>query len=156
MHAITLYQPWASAVALGLKKFETRSWSTRHRGPLLIHAARKWTSEQREFRTKAMDRLRADPQISDELRRSFLGYSSVLGCIVAVTRLADCLPTTRHPGGTDLENLFGDYSLGRWVWHLGDVIRLDEPVPCAGRQGLWRPSAEVLDAVRSQMTEVAC
>jgi hypothetical protein len=37
-HALSLHQPWASAVALGVKTVETRSWSTNYRGPLLIHA----------------------------------------------------------------------------------------------------------------------
>ncbi len=39
VRAITLWQPWASLVALGLKRFETRSWPTNYRGKLLIHAA---------------------------------------------------------------------------------------------------------------------
>lgn len=37
--ALTLHQPWASLVALGVKRLETRSWSTSYRGRLLIHAA---------------------------------------------------------------------------------------------------------------------
>ena len=31
MRAITLTQPWATLVALGFKKIETRSWSTDYR-----------------------------------------------------------------------------------------------------------------------------
>lgn len=38
MKAITLHQPWASLVAEGVKTIETRSWSTKYRGPLVIHA----------------------------------------------------------------------------------------------------------------------
>lgn len=41
MKALTLWQPWASLVALGVKTIETRSWSTSYRGPLAIHAAKK-------------------------------------------------------------------------------------------------------------------
>lgn len=40
MKALTLHQPWASLVALGAKMIETRSWSTKYRGPLAIHAGR--------------------------------------------------------------------------------------------------------------------
>uniref|UniRef100_A0A6M3J354 ASCH domain-containing protein n=1 Tax=viral metagenome TaxID=1070528 RepID=A0A6M3J354_9ZZZZ len=36
MKAISLWQPWASAMALGWKKIETRSWGTSYRGPPLI------------------------------------------------------------------------------------------------------------------------
>jgi len=39
--ALTLWQPWASLIALGIKFIETRSWSTKYRGPLAIHAGMK-------------------------------------------------------------------------------------------------------------------
>lgn len=39
MKALTLWQPWASLVALGEKKIETRTWSTTYRGTLAIHAS---------------------------------------------------------------------------------------------------------------------
>lgn len=39
MKALTVHQPWASLIAAGVKRIETRSWSTKHRGPLAIHAA---------------------------------------------------------------------------------------------------------------------
>ncbi|MGE5593799.1 MAG: ASCH domain-containing protein [Betaproteobacteria bacterium] len=48
MKAITLIQPWASLVAIGAKRIETRSWATDYRGPLAIHAAKgfpKWAQE---------------------------------------------------------------------------------------------------------------
>ena len=41
MKALTLWQPWASLVALGHKRIETRCWSTKYRGDLAIHAAAK-------------------------------------------------------------------------------------------------------------------
>lgn len=41
MKALSLWQPWASAIALGAKRVETRSWETLYRGPLLIHAAKR-------------------------------------------------------------------------------------------------------------------
>jgi activating signal cointegrator 1 len=45
MKAITIIQPWATLIALGEKKFETRSWATKHRGPLAIHAGKKIDKE---------------------------------------------------------------------------------------------------------------
>ena len=32
---------------------------------------------------------------------------------------------------------FGDYSVGRYLWHLRDIRKLPEPVPATGRQGIW-------------------
>ena len=40
MKAITVHQPWASLLTLGYKGYETRSWATSYRGPILIHAGR--------------------------------------------------------------------------------------------------------------------
>lgn len=39
MPVLTLWQPWASLIALGAKTIETRGWSTSHRGRIAIHAA---------------------------------------------------------------------------------------------------------------------
>lgn len=41
MKTLTLWQPWASLVAFGEKKVETRCWQTKHRGAIAIHAAAK-------------------------------------------------------------------------------------------------------------------
>ena len=38
MKAISIRQPYASQIMLGLKRVECRSWATRHRGPLLLCA----------------------------------------------------------------------------------------------------------------------
>ena len=38
MKVLTLRQPWATLVAEGIKKYEFRSWKTKYRGKVLIHA----------------------------------------------------------------------------------------------------------------------
>ncbi len=45
MKALTVMQPWATLVALGAKRIETRSWSTSYRGPLAIHASGRISRE---------------------------------------------------------------------------------------------------------------
>lgn len=49
MKVLTLHQPWASLVALGVKTIETRSWSTQYRGPLAIHAAATMPSYDKRY-----------------------------------------------------------------------------------------------------------
>lgn len=41
MKALTIWQPWASLLACGAKKYETRSWATKYKGQIAIHAAIK-------------------------------------------------------------------------------------------------------------------
>lgn len=46
LRAITLWEPWASLIASGVKTIETRSWATKYRGPLAIHAAARPVREK--------------------------------------------------------------------------------------------------------------
>lgn len=46
MKAISLWQPWAWAILHAGKDVENRRWYTRHRGPLLIHAAQRRISQE--------------------------------------------------------------------------------------------------------------
>lgn len=40
VRALSVRQPWAALIVDGVKDVENRTWSTPHRGPLAIHAAR--------------------------------------------------------------------------------------------------------------------
>ncbi|MCB2188832.1 MAG: ASCH domain-containing protein [Deltaproteobacteria bacterium] len=39
MKCLSIRQPWASLIVAGMKDVENRSWATKYRGPVLIHAA---------------------------------------------------------------------------------------------------------------------
>jgi len=127
MKAISLWQPYATAIAIGLKKVETRSWKTAYQGRLAIHAAKRWTPQQQEF-----------ARLEQSCGR--LPYALPLGCIVAVVNVAGCCPaeefTFQSPSSL-IECRYGDYSSGRFGWILTDVIRLDKPIPYSGTQGFF-------------------
>ena len=40
MKAISIRQPWAWLIVHGYQDVENRTWSTKHRGPILIHCHR--------------------------------------------------------------------------------------------------------------------
>lgn len=127
MKALSLWQPWATAIAAGVKRIETRHWSTSYRGPLAIHAAKHWDSEQREFAS-----------IEHTLGR--LPKRIPFGAIVAVCDLVDVRSTdelihTEAVGTIELN--YGNYSPGRFGWLLENVRALTEPVPFKGAQGLF-------------------
>lgn len=42
MRMLSGHQPWPTFIGLGVKRIETRGWSTGFRGPIAIHAALKW------------------------------------------------------------------------------------------------------------------
>lgn len=151
MKAITLWQPWATLVAYGYKQFETRSWATHYRGPLLIHAAK---------RIPQRGELGALPN-PEPIRQALaeIGIRQVgdlpFGCAVAVVEVTAVLRTeVVGPGLDEAQLAFGDYAPGRYAWRLTDVRRLLEPVPLQGRQGLWSVRDEALWPVRDEALQM--
>ncbi|MDP2359024.1 MAG: ASCH domain-containing protein [Beijerinckiaceae bacterium] len=77
MKIISIRQPWASLIVSGVKDVENRTWSTRYRGPVLIHAS------------QSADRIR-----NDEFKRRFdvpLPPDGRRGGIVGVAQIVDCV-----------------------------------------------------------------
>lgn len=135
--AISLWQPWASAIAYGAKLVETRSWKTTHRGLLLIHAAR--SKDGRDWDGAIRPYLSGVPEYSE----------LPFGAIVAVAELVTCLPTTSLRSDlSDRELALGDYSAGRYGWILRKVRRI-EPIPYKGKQGLFEVPHDVVKAILS-------
>ncbi|HVB09053.1 MAG TPA: ASCH domain-containing protein [Bacillota bacterium] len=132
MKALTLTQPWASLIAAGEKRIETRSWSTRHRGPLAIHAALG-------FPPAARRRCATEPTASALRRHGWADAASLpRGAIVATCRLVDVRPIASPADAPPGDHAaFGDFGPGRWAWVLEDIRPLVPPRPARGRLGLW-------------------
>ncbi len=137
MKALTLQDPYATLVARGVKTIETRSWATRYRGPLAIHASKRVSAASRAD-------ARDVPEIARALRR--LGCTDLgalpRGAIVATCELIDVLPVEQLVAHADLylpgdERAFGDYSRGRYGWVLVNVTPFATPIPARGALGLW-------------------
>ena len=153
---ISLWQPWATLIALGLKQYETRSWSTDYRGKLAIHAAKRPVNK---------DEL-ADISYSSAGHLTWEQMSAIdypLGQIVAIADLTACLEMvgdiSRSPSEvanihlqTWLETAVGDWQTGRYAWKLENVVALPQPIPFKGGQGLRRlTDAEALKAIESMV-----
>jgi hypothetical protein len=151
MKALSLWQPWATLIAIGAKSIETRSWSTTYRGPLAIHAAKKWD--------RATSRMCADEPFRSQLlaagyepQRSDWGLP--LGAVVALARVEDCFQFKaadmvnrqgeRRPLPDEMERAFGDYFPGRFGLILRDVRKLERPIPYRGHQGPFDIPDEML------------
>lgn len=159
---LTLTQPWATLIALGEKKIETRSWSTSYRGPLLIHAA-KGFGVLGDAMGLAM--LCVKSPFSDVLIKHGVTLPGLpRGAIVAVCELVGCrstpiegtlrIPDARRGYGAlslpppEPERSFGDYSPGRYAWILANIRALRAPIPARGALGLWEwtpPDGVVID-----------
>ena len=148
MKALTLWQPWASLIALGHKRIETRCWKTAYRGPLAIHSAGKvspsWLGASRhrvEFRDALANSFncrrdcddRSGLHVDDVLKS--LPYGAVL-CIVTLKDVAEIDWCLREEL-TEREAIYGNYDDGRYAWHLEVVETFSQPIPAKGNRLLW-------------------
>ena len=73
MKVLTIRQPWATLIMQGNKRFEFRSWQTKYRGELLIHAGKNIDKE-------ACNRL-----------KKYLPEKLIMGKILGKVKLVDCI-----------------------------------------------------------------
>ena len=150
MNALTLTQPWATLVALGAKRIETRSWARRgiEEKPLAIHAAKGFPRFAQNLCNEAGLINLALREGRENMCIAGAGaLSKILPLsVVVATRI---LPITsfktiqiqaREYCGieiTDDEEAFGDYGPERFAWVLTDVVALRTPTEARGSLGIW-------------------
>jgi hypothetical protein len=119
VRALSLRQPWAEFVAEGMKVIETRTWSTRYRGSLLIVASKAkpdWDAVYWEGRNQ---------EVQAQLMLRF-------GEALAITKLVDCRPMTKNDERAAMCKLYN----GANAWVLSDTRKIS-PFPVKGQLGLF-------------------
>lgn len=117
--ALSIRQPWLELVLQGRKTIEVRTWSTKYRGPLLLHASRS---------------LDVDACNRFGIQSGNLAFGAVLG----VVDLIDCRRFTcdtwqeLFPAHLNVR----DYKNGLTGWILRNPRRV-APIPLRGRLGLF-------------------
>lgn len=139
MKVLSVRQPWAWALIHGGKDVENRVWETKYRGPLAIHAGKRFDMNR---------------SLWDECSRGFWGepYTSmakgyngqdghVLGAIIGIVDLVDCIPDSacNSPWKADGDNF--------WCW-IVENPRPVEPLPMNGQLGLWTIPDDLLAEVK--------
>lgn len=164
MRALSLWQPWASAIAVGAKRVETRSWATPYRGLVAIHAAKRMNQMELIGFKSSWNWCGALRSLGVVMGgREALWDVLPFGAVVAVAEIVACLAvgdftgreldSPRRPDGPNPEHYewterqMGDFSLGRYGWRLANVRALVEPIPMRGFQGLWELDAEVTSSI---------
>lgn len=144
MDAITLWQPYASLIAVKAKTIETRAWAP----PLsvcgeriAIHAAKR-PCDPAELAAISVKLAAAVQHVLGERFLHELPYGAVVATarLVFVDRVvAHSLDGRRWRGQhrTGPIDVFGDFTPGRWLWGLAEIEALDPPIPARGHQTLW-------------------
>ena len=154
MKGLTMTQPWASLVAIGENRIETRSWRTRYRGTLAIHAAKAFPADAQRL-------CRRWPYREMLAKGGYRHHADLpTAAVIAIAELEDVMAfdagtiddvRARSAMGElpEHEAEFGDFSPGRFGLVLRDVRVLAVPVPARGMLGIWTVSAELEETVRS-------
>lgn len=146
MKALSIKQPWASLIAHGIKDIENRTWATKYRGTIYIHASGKPS-----FNNLTLN-LTHD-QIDQMVLRDFCQLDSrsiayPKSAIIGKVDIVDCV--INHPSiwaeksyhNVTVNSLpFGeenepDYIIYNWV--LANPVLFDEPIlNVKGKLSLW-------------------
>ena len=124
MKVITIKQPFASLIAEGLKEYEFRTWKTKYRGEIFIHAGKG-----------------IDKKAMKKFEEYGLEYPS--GCIIAKANLSDCIKVDDELRKVLFEKNPKVYnSIIKHVEWEGYGFKLDniekiEPIPAKGKLSIW-------------------
>lgn len=123
MKVLTIKQPWASLIMLGLKKYEFRSWKTDYRGELLIHAGKGIDKD-------GMERLKK--YIPEDIP-----YEGIIGKV----RLIDCIKTSSEfydKVQKENKDIYAKSVFNQdYAWQMEVIEVYDNPIKVKGKLRLW-------------------
>lgn len=131
MRALTICQPYATLIVSGAKRVENRTWPTKYRGRIYVHAgkSRDWLS------IKDVDGV--DYCAHTQRPVAELPFGAVIG----IATLIDCLPVEAIRAG-DHDRQYPwirehDHTKGPWCWVFAENPQALDPVPMRGAQGFF-------------------
>ena len=128
MKVLTIKQPWATLIMQGNKRFEFRSWQTKYRGDLLIHAGKSIDKE-------AMKRL-----------EKYLPIELSIGKILGKVTLVDCVKMSPEFKEKLLKENINIYASSifkeDYGWQVKNVEVFEKPIEASGHLSLWEYDLE--------------
>lgn len=141
---LSIRQPWAWAILHAGKDIENRSWSTRVRGRVLIHAGLKYSLEDYDTVEGIM---RETGMWVHDLDRALLDKSFDLGGIVGSVEIVDCIDERNFRARSPW--FFGPY---------GFVLRNPIVLPferMPGKLGFFHRGGEALEARKQPKSQMS-
>ena len=124
MKVITIKQPWATLIAEGYKEYEFRTWNTKYRGDILIHAGKG-----------------IDKKAIEKFKKYNLDYPT--GCIIAKAKLTDSIYVddafVKKVGPTNplvYEGIISKQDWEGYGFKLENIEKI-KPIYIKGQLGLW-------------------
>ena len=122
MKVLTIKEPWASLIINGYKKYEFRSWKTKYRGKILIHAGMSLEKDAaKRFKEYNLEYHKG----------AIIGEATIIDCILVDTKLNEELRKI-NPLVYARSNHVETYA-----WKLENIKKYDKPIYIKGKLGLW-------------------
>lgn len=119
---LTIKEPWASLIINGYKMYEFRSWKTKYRGKILIHAG-----------------MTLEKDMAERFKSYNLNYYK--GEIIGEATLVDCILVDEEFNKKlrDINPLVYGRSnhVETYAWKLENIKKYDQPIKVKGKLGLW-------------------
>lgn len=158
MRALSFWQPHGGLILTLAKPFETRSYPTKVRGDILLHAAKNEShmeyiviedSYQRGLAPLIGKPLNFDPAHTPDKKdipAIIKAVHQTLGCLIGVAELIGCYPCMELTEDQRRRSRgFGDFSSDRWAWEFANVRKLERPIPYRGAQGFFFANLDLTD-----------
>ena len=124
MKVLTIKQPFATLIIEGLKEYEFRTWKTKYRGELLIHAGKG-----------------VDKKAMEKFKHLNLEYPS--GCIIGKVTLTDCIKIDdearkmlKEKKSIVYDSIIKDTNWSGYGFKMENVKKI-EPIPINGKLSFW-------------------
>lgn len=122
--ALTIRQPWAWLICKGYKDIENRDWFTKFRGRIYVHAGQSrmtMTDNNVDYILKRLSENQASEFESAYANMTF-------GAIIGEVDIADCVTESHSP-----------WFSGKYGYKLANPVLYDNPIPCKGKLGIFKP-----------------
>lgn len=122
MKVLTIKEPWASLIINGYKEYEFRSWKTKYRGKILIHAG-----------------MSLEKDASERFKEYNLEYYK--GAIIGEATITDCI-LVDNEFNLELRKInplvyARSNHVETYAWKLENIKKYDKPIYIKGKLGLW-------------------
>lgn len=137
MKALSIKQPWASIIAHGIKDIENRTWATKYRGTIYIHASSKpsFSNLTLNLTHDQIDQIvlnrsfPLDARNEKYLKSAIIGTVDIVDCVINHTSI--WAEATETSAGYVIDHII-------YNWVLANRVLFEEPIlNVKGKLSLW-------------------
>ena len=121
MKVLTIKQPWATLIAKGYKEYEFRTWKTKYRGDILIHAGKS-------IDKKAMSRF--EEYNLDYPQSRIIAEVEIVDCIKVDKEFNEMINKLNSP-------VYGSKERTGYAWKLDNIKKMNIDMTITGKHGIW-------------------